>query len=219
MLKPTRNHLTYANVTATLALVFAMSGGALAAQHYLINSTKQISPKVLKKLKGNTGKTGKTGATGATGGPGATGAQGPAGKEGPQGKEGPEGPEGQSALSPLPSGESESGAYGVFTLSGVGGAFMKDSVTFPIPLAAGIPQSKVVWTFTGSASHCSGPGNASPGYLCLYSAHHIDIEEPEVFNSETSSVKHETGLAGMLLEWEITTSPAYDNGTFTVTAP
>jgi hypothetical protein len=45
-----RRYLTYANVTATLALVFAMSGGALAAKHYLLSSTKQISPKVLEGL-------------------------------------------------------------------------------------------------------------------------------------------------------------------------
>jgi hypothetical protein len=83
-----RRRLSYANVTATLALVFAMSGGALAANHYLINSTKQINPKVLKKL---TGKTGKTGATGATG---AAGKEGPQGKEGSPGKEGATGAEG-----------------------------------------------------------------------------------------------------------------------------
>jgi hypothetical protein len=80
-----KRKLTYANITATLALVFAMSGGALAANHYLINSTKQINPKVLKKLKGNAGTAGKTGATGATG---ATGPTGATGKEGPPGKEG-----------------------------------------------------------------------------------------------------------------------------------
>jgi hypothetical protein len=45
-----RRHLTYANVTATLALVFAMSGGALAAKHYLLSSTRQISPGVLKSF-------------------------------------------------------------------------------------------------------------------------------------------------------------------------
>ena len=60
-MKTLRSHLTYANVVATLALFFAMSGGALAARHYLINSTKQINPRVLNKLKGKTGKTGKTG--------------------------------------------------------------------------------------------------------------------------------------------------------------
>lgn len=77
-----RRHLNYANVVATLALVFAMSGGALAAKHYLINSTKQINPKVLKKLKGNTGKTGKTGTTGP---------QGPAGVNGTNGTNGTNG--------------------------------------------------------------------------------------------------------------------------------
>jgi hypothetical protein len=75
-----RKRITYANVAATLALVFAMSGGALAAKHYVITSTKQINPKVLRALKG------KTGATGATG---ANGTPGPQGKEGKEGKEGP----------------------------------------------------------------------------------------------------------------------------------
>src|SRR5437870_12445340 len=87
---------------ATLALVFAMSGGALAAKHYLINSTKQISPKVLKALKGKTGKagaTGKEGPAGKDGAPGATGNQGLRGAEGapgPKGEEGPEGPPGSA---------------------------------------------------------------------------------------------------------------------------
>lgn len=49
-MKRTRRHLSYANVAATLALLFAMSGGALAAKHYLVSSPKQISPKVLKSF-------------------------------------------------------------------------------------------------------------------------------------------------------------------------
>ncbi|HXB14750.1 MAG TPA: collagen-like protein [Solirubrobacteraceae bacterium] len=81
-----RRHLTYANVVATLALVFAMTGGAIAAKHYLINSTKQINPKVIKKLEGHTGK------TGATGLPGKQGAQGVPGTAGVEGKQGPIGP-------------------------------------------------------------------------------------------------------------------------------
>jgi hypothetical protein len=91
-----RKRLSYANVAATLALVFAMSGGALAANHYLITSTKQVSPKVLKKLTGKTGKTGATGATGATGKEGAAGKEGSLGKEGAAGKEGKEGGRGPS---------------------------------------------------------------------------------------------------------------------------
>jgi hypothetical protein len=87
-----RGPSSYANVTATLALLFAMSGGALAANHYLISSTKQINPSVLKKLKGSTGATGLTGAAGREG---PAGKEGPTGKEGPLGKEGPAGKEGK----------------------------------------------------------------------------------------------------------------------------
>ncbi len=80
-----RKRITYANVAATLALVFSMTGGAIAAQHYLINSTKQINPKVLKKLKGKNGATGKTGATGLAGAAGAGGATGKTGSTGERG--------------------------------------------------------------------------------------------------------------------------------------
>jgi hypothetical protein len=45
-----RRRATYANVTATLALVLALGGGtAWAAHHYLITKTSQISPNVLSK--------------------------------------------------------------------------------------------------------------------------------------------------------------------------
>jgi hypothetical protein len=87
-----RRHLNYANVVATFALVFAMSGGALAASHYLITSTKQISPKVVKALKGANGKNGANGANGTNG---TTGPAGPAGSTGPIGGTGPQGPEGK----------------------------------------------------------------------------------------------------------------------------
>jgi len=79
MFKP---KLSYANVAATLALVFSMTGGAMAAHHYLITSTKQISPKVVKALKG------KTGPAGPQGIPGKEGAVGKEGKEGKEGKQG-----------------------------------------------------------------------------------------------------------------------------------
>jgi hypothetical protein len=59
-----KRHFRYANVTATLALLLAMSGGAMAAGHYLINSTRQINPKVLRKLRGNVGPRGAQGAPG-----------------------------------------------------------------------------------------------------------------------------------------------------------
>jgi hypothetical protein len=79
MIKP---KLSYANVAATLALVFSMTGSAIAAHHYLITSTKQISPKVISALKGKAGAMGLPGK------------EGPPGKEGAVGKEGQVGPAG-----------------------------------------------------------------------------------------------------------------------------
>jgi hypothetical protein len=92
-----RGHLrgrrpTPAMVIALVALFVAMGGTAVAARHYLINSTSQINPKVLKKLKGNAGKGGLPGLAGVPGVPGAPGKDGATGKEGVQGKEGPQGP-------------------------------------------------------------------------------------------------------------------------------
>jgi Collagen triple helix repeat (20 copies) len=102
-MRSARKHLSYANIVATLALLFAMSGGALAANRYLINSTKQVNPKVLRKLTGRNGKPGAAGPPGTTGVPGkegpagkegAPGREGSAGKEGKEGEEGKEGPPG-----------------------------------------------------------------------------------------------------------------------------
>jgi hypothetical protein len=93
-MKTLRRHLNYANVVATFALLFAMSGGALAASHYLVNSTKQISPKVLHKLTGRTGKAGRAGAAGSSGASGREGTPGKEGAPGAPGREGKEGPQG-----------------------------------------------------------------------------------------------------------------------------
>jgi hypothetical protein len=87
--------MSYANVAATLALVLAMSGGALAAGHYLISSTKQISPAVLGKLKGATGKAGITGPGGPAGPAGPAGTNGTPGTKGEPGTPGESGPKGE----------------------------------------------------------------------------------------------------------------------------
>jgi Collagen triple helix repeat (20 copies) len=97
--------LRYANVISTLALVFAMSGGALAANQYLITSTGQISPTVLKVLKGKRGPRGATGSTGSVGAQGPAGPQGPKGSQGAQGLTGPQGPtDGYAVSKPDPTG-------------------------------------------------------------------------------------------------------------------
>ncbi len=76
MLSKFRKRLSYANVAVTVALVFAMTGGAFAAKKYVITSTKQIKPSVLEQLKGKRGRA----APGPAGS--AAGAAGPAGPSG-----------------------------------------------------------------------------------------------------------------------------------------
>ena len=75
-----------ATAIALLALFFALGGTAIAAKQYLLTSTSQIKPSVLKQLHGKAGQTGPAGAAG------------PAGPQGPGGPQGPAGPSSLSAL-------------------------------------------------------------------------------------------------------------------------
>src|SRR6202035_3566253 len=94
-----------ATVIASIALFVALGGTAIAAEHYLITSTSQIKPSVLKKLRGNTGPGGSPGLPGAQGpsGPmataGANGSNGARGSTGPEGEAGPEGTPGADGTS------------------------------------------------------------------------------------------------------------------------
>jgi Collagen triple helix repeat (20 copies) len=88
-------------IISTIALVFAMTGGAFAAK-YLITSPSQIKPSVLKKLKGPQGATGAAGAqgpAGAAGAPGEKGANGTNGTNGAPGAKGADGTNGDDGTS------------------------------------------------------------------------------------------------------------------------
>jgi hypothetical protein len=122
MFQMTRKYLTYSNVAATLALLFAITGGAFAAtgggsgspRHKATASTaragshmtlataakKKSKPKSLRGPAGPKGAAGATGPAGPTGPAGATGLKGSQGNigntgEGHEGKEGKEGHEGK----------------------------------------------------------------------------------------------------------------------------
>lgn len=200
-----RRRLTLANVLMTLALVFAMSGGAFAAKRYLITSTKQISSKVLKQLRGTAGKEGPAGPAGPQGPAGAAGKEGAPGKDGVNGINGADGKSviaatasnaecatggtkfevqgsGKSehvcngkagAIHPgetLPSEASETGTWLLFRV----GADTLTNLSFPIPLAHPIAESKIKVEpegYTGGGEGCPGTAEdakAEPGFLCVY---------------------------------------------------
>lgn len=129
MFSAIRSRLTYANVAATLALVFGMSGGAYAVSAHdggglhttpAASAAKKKS-KAKAPLRGPAGPGGKTGATGPAGPQGPAGSQGAAGPagEGKEGKAGGEGKEGKPGTS-VTSTESNTTIEGHCT--GVGGS-------------------------------------------------------------------------------------------------
>ncbi|HEY2282667.1 MAG TPA: hypothetical protein VGH60_03855 [Solirubrobacteraceae bacterium] len=179
--------MTPTGVIAVFALVFAMTGGAYAAKRYLITSTKQISPSVLKSLQGKAGRAGASGAPGTAGaqGPaGPAGAQGPAGakgdtgaagKNGENGKTGPTGQTGFTAA--LPKGATETGAWAVQVPvkaeKDEREATAFSSISFAIPLIAELDKEHVFFVApeTTAPEQCPGSAEtpeAEAGDLCVY---------------------------------------------------
>jgi hypothetical protein len=188
---------------------------------YIITSTKQIKPGVLKQLKVR-GRTGAAGAPGSAGPQGLAGATGPKGVGGAKGVEGPKGADGLSALSTLPSGQTESGEYGLNQASqersddGSAGELFGS-------LREPVPASHVIYNSEGASStHCSGAGHADPGFVCIYSSVAGGIlAAPSIHNIEVSPATEGTGRFGFDMSWFISATTgenAFDLGTYSVTA-
>jgi hypothetical protein len=208
-----RRHLSYANVVATLALVFAMSGGAMAANSYLINSTKQINPKVLKKLTGKKGRAGVAGSAGAIGAIGPAGPQGLTGKEGSTGKEGPF-PKGDA-----PSGITIRGDYGVF--GATGGINGYTGISFGYTLSAG-PTINYIPAGEPVPAACAGGSvempQAQPGNLCIFEAFHSGFT-PEAFDPATDSTTTAGRTGAIVYNEPDGATPSDAEGTWAVTSP
>jgi Collagen triple helix repeat (20 copies) len=200
MFSGVRRRVTFANVAMTLALVFAMSGGAFAAGKFLITSTKQIKPSVLKQLQGKAGAQGLAGAAGLAGpaGPagaagkdGAPGTPGVKGETGPEGKAGKDGKNGTTGFTEtLPSGKTEKGAWadGSLNASSIQGFFLLVPVaSFAIPLTTGMGAGHVHYINPAgkevifeaeeykelTPTQCLGNAanpTAEPGNFCVYAA-------------------------------------------------
>src|ERR1700722_18259594 len=209
-----RRGITYTNVAMTFVLVFAMSGGAYAAKHYVITSTSQISPKVLGKLKGK---------------PGAAGSQGPAGATRPQrpaGPTGPQGPAGETGFTEtLPSGKTERGVWSVLYTATPGGGTPQigsASLSFNIPLSEA-PEATEANNFVGPEegegevsenktvipSHCKGTASnpvAIAGNLCVFASRLVnaricgDALGLLLFDPATATLE-EAGVSGAMINF------------------
>jgi hypothetical protein len=206
MVSMIRKRFTYANVAMTLALVFAMTGGAYAAGKILITSTKQISPKVLKSLQGKAGKPGANGAQGPSGPAGPQGPQGAAGAGGVGGAKGEPGAKGEQGIQGVPGKDGKDGTTG-FTETLPSGKTLKgvwaltattpekiayelpvDAVSFGIPLSEApvshyINKAGMELTATGEqvSTVCVG-GSATAGNLCVYANQEIGLSTNEPDN-------------------------------------
>ncbi len=151
-----RRHCSFAGLVATLALVFAMSGGAWAAKKYLITSTSQISPSVLKKLKGKTGATGPAGAVGLAGAAGANGKAGANGTNGASGKSvlANEYPTGEPECEGLGGSEFEVEGSGAQTFACNGAEGPPGPITGELPSGVTL---RGVWATPGTSSGATIP--------------------------------------------------------------
>jgi hypothetical protein len=248
MLSAIRRRMTYANVAVTLALVFAMSGGAYAASRYVITSTKQIKPGVLAQLKGKAGAQGANGAPGAAGpgGPaGPAGGIGPIGPQGPQGAAGPAGTNGTNGTNGetgysevLPSEKSEQGVWSVLYTATAAGQVASTDISFNIPLAEA-PEASEVTTFIGPGegegeanekkiaipSHCKGTvekPEALPGNLCVFARTSINATPGALgalFINPEAGTGETAGLGGVALGFTGRAAGlVVEDGTWVVTA-
>jgi hypothetical protein len=242
MLSRIRRRLTYANVAMIVALVFAMSSGAYAASKYVITSTKQISPKVLKALQGKNGKpgsvgpvgpagpAGSAGAAGAKGENGALGLSGKEGKEGLLGKQGELGKSGElgkegspwTAKGTLPVGSSEHGVWLIPGQFAKPGSTVKATVSFPIPLASKLEVAQVHYIGPaetappGCLSGTVAKPEAESGNLCVYSSFLLKLVDPSLESVEDGSGG--AGASGAMLNLVVTdTEEAEARGDWVVT--
>lgn len=169
MFRVIRRNLTPPTALAVIALVFAMSGGAIAAKNA---SNSAEASKSQRGPKGPRGKQGPRGLQGPQGAKGDTGERGPVGPQGPKGDTGDPWTVGGF----LPSGVTIGGTWvaGVGPSPGPIGAAAAP-ISFGLPLK-GLPAIKVVKKGKEGQEHAAEcPGNvfvpkAAKGVLCLYTA-------------------------------------------------
>ena len=196
-----------AHFVAYLALFFALGGTSFAAVSKLLPANSVGTRQVINhSLLGKDFKRGQV----------PRGVRGPRGFPGPQGADGTPGKD-FSVTAVLPSGQTETGVYGV---SGNSVSRISDSVNFRIPLAAALDKPHVQFLTAGSAAttNCPGVGKAAAGYLCIY-------EKTGSNRTFVDTLSPATGLSGagpggfLIYFTASSTSPAISYGAWAVTVP
>jgi hypothetical protein len=166
MLTTFKNRFGIPGVISVVALVFAMTGGAVAANSYLADgaTSSQVKDNLQKAKRGPRGPRGPKGPQGLQGPKGDPGAQGSKGDQGPKGDRGEAGP----LLDVLPGGRSETGAWSTAAEEGV------LTISYPLRLSSPITApGNIVVLEEGEGETAECPGTvekpeAAAGKLCLY---------------------------------------------------
>jgi hypothetical protein len=163
------------------------------------------------KLSWNTA--GPAGKNGKNGGPGANGTNGTNGTNGQD----------LTSHTQLPSGQSESGFFGVGAGASASGE-VGEGVSFSQPLAAGLTENHVVFNLPEATSpHCPGIGRADAGFMCLYTGEIQSLSYNATLNFPTFPGKsyefEATGKFGFVVYFKVLGSAGFTDGVWTVTAP
>ena len=122
-------------------------------------------------------------------------------------------------LATLGSGQTQSGAFSAAAGDSAAGGWLGFAINFPRPLATAIDESNIIDTAdTADPAHCPGPGQAAPGYLCLYSNARSNVGE--IYGYSTGSPYGDLPVSvGIGLYVPVTGNQPYVDGIWTVTAP
>lgn len=242
-----QKQLNATTAIAILALVFGMTGGAWAAKKYLITSTKQISPSVLKALKGAAGKNGvngvsgptgpagPTGPGGAQGGSGAKGETGTEGKQGPQGVPGEKGQKGTTGSpwtpeSQLPEKATETGAW-LFGPVANGAEVRIVIASFTVKLKEALDLSHVHYINAKgkeeplpgeevTSTACLGTVSAptaTSGNFCIYAAEAKSVETGTVAITRPDNSEPGASATGAIQQFNAIANGAEAHGAWAVT--
>ena len=126
----------------------------------------------------------------------------------------------------LPSGTTETGLWNYGNYSGAdgGGSEGYGAASYTVPLATGLDGFHTIYVSGSSATHCSGPGYADPGYLCVYQLNIYNASTPSsgnIFNPESGGGPSGAGADGWAIYLTASSSGSswLVQGTYAVTAP